>query len=239
MTIRACDFHSHVLPGMDDGSKSVEESIAMLRAEAEQGIQTVVATPHFYAQHDTPERFLEKRARAERDLREAMAEEEGLPELQIGAEVYYFSGISDSDIVTQLTIAGKNSILLEMTHTPWTQRMYREMEEIRGKHGVLPIIAHVDRYISPFRTYGIPERLEQLPVLVQANASFFLKPGTRNMALRLLSRDRIHLLGSDCHNMTDRPPNLGKAIELIRHRLGQEVLDRIGLYQSELLQNET
>jgi protein-tyrosine phosphatase len=113
------------------------------------------------------------------------------------------------------------------------------MTQIWEKQGLTPVIAHVDRYIGPWRDYGIPSRLETLPVMVQANASFFLKPGTRNMALRLLSRDRIHLLGSDCHNMTDRPPNLGKAIELIRHRLGQEALDRIGLYQSELLQNET
>lgn len=235
MISKIIDFHSHVLPGMDDGSASVEESIEMLRRAAAQGIQTVVATPHFYAQHHTPERFLAKRDEAERVLREAMAEQQGLPKLLVGAEVYYFSGISDSDIIERLTIGGKGSILLEMAYAPWTDRMYRELEEIRGKHNIIPIIAHVDRYISPFRTHRIPQRLERLPVLVQANASFFLNVYTRNMALRLLREDRIHLLGSDCHNLTDRSPNLGGAIDVIRKRLGQEPLERIDLYQQALL----
>ena len=59
---KVIDFHSHILPGIDDGSASVEQSIAMLRMEAEQGIDHVVATPHFYPQYDTPEHFLRKRA---------------------------------------------------------------------------------------------------------------------------------------------------------------------------------
>ena len=66
------DFHSHLLPLVDDGSKSIDESIALLRMEAEQGIRRVIATPHFYPQHDSPERFLKRREMAERELREAM-----------------------------------------------------------------------------------------------------------------------------------------------------------------------
>ena len=69
---KCVDFHSHILPSIDDGSRSVEESIGMLRAMAKQGITHVVATPHFYPQHDTPERFLKRRAEAEAALREAM-----------------------------------------------------------------------------------------------------------------------------------------------------------------------
>ena len=113
------DFHSHVLPGIDDGSASVEESIAMLRMEAEQGITHVVATPHFYARHDSPERFLARRDRAEQKLRQAMEGISGLPQLIIGAEVYYFPGISESDVLKELTIAGKHSILIEMQQSPW------------------------------------------------------------------------------------------------------------------------
>ena len=63
------DFHSHVLPGVDDGSASVAESISMLRLEVEQGIHHVVATPHFYARYDSPESFLKKRDAAEELLR--------------------------------------------------------------------------------------------------------------------------------------------------------------------------
>ena len=66
------DFHSHILPGIDDGSKTVEESIALLRAEAEQGVKRVVATPHFYSNRDTMEGFLERRHAAVEALRQAM-----------------------------------------------------------------------------------------------------------------------------------------------------------------------
>ena len=173
------DFHSHILPGIDDGSRSLEQSIAMLKMEAEQGIRKVVATPHFYAQHDKPERFLQKRAEAEKLLREEMAKHNDLPELEIGAEVYFFSGISDSDITSELTIGEKRYILIEMPMPPWSERIYRELENLWIKQDLVPIVAHIDRYIAPLRTFGIPKRLEELPVLVQANAEFFLEKSTR------------------------------------------------------------
>lgn len=221
---KVVDLHSHILPGIDDGSSSLEESIAMLRMEAVQGVQHVVATPHFYPQHDSPERFLDRRKQSEILLREKMREEK-LPKLSIGAEVYFFPGISESEALSQLTINEKRYILLEMPKSPWKDSMYRELESIYVKQGLVPIIAHVDRYIAPFRTYGILERLEELPVLVQANASFFLNRATRGMALRMLKNGQIHLLGSDCHNLKNRPPRLGEAVEVIQQRLGEQALE--------------
>ena len=182
------DFHSHILPGIDDGSASAEESIAMLRMETEQGIDCVVATPHFYAHHDTPEGFLARRQEAEIRLREAMDGLEEMPEIILGAEVYFFPGISDSDAIPELTIGYNRCILIEMPPSPWSQNMYSELEEIQARWGITPIIAHVDRYLNLLTTYGIPQRLEELPVLVQANAGFFLRAGTRARALRMLER---------------------------------------------------
>lgn len=227
MTAMITDFHSHILPGIDDGSRSVKESLEMLRMEAAQGVDCVVATPHFYANHDDPERFLARRASAAARLREAMQEQEDLPRIRIGAEVHYFHGMSDSEVLPRLTIAKKECILIEMPPAPWTEQMYRELEWIYTKQGLTPVIAHVDRYIRPLQTHGIPRRLEQLPVLVQANASFFLRRSTAPLALHLLRQDRIHLLGSDCHNLTDRAPNLEAAVQVIDRKLGQEALARI------------
>ena len=229
------DFHSHILPGVDDGSKSVEESIGLLKMEAEQGIHRVVATPHFYASLDDPEKFLTKRLEAAHNLWDARKTHRNLPKLAVGAEVHFFPGMSHSALLPHLTIGGKRCILIEMPGSPWTESMYRELENISLKQDLLPIVAHVDRYISRFRTYNIPEYLEELPVLVQANASFFLKNSTRSMALKLLENNQIQLLGSDCHNLSTRKPNLGKAVELIERKLGQEVLDRICAYQKEAL----
>ena len=225
--ISMTDFHSHILPGIDDGSGSARESVAMLRMEAEQGIGCVVATPHFYAHHDDPDRFLSRRAAAMERLQEATAQQDGLPQIFLGAEVYFFPGMSDSEVLNRLTIAQKSCILIEMPPSPWTPQMYRELEWVYTKQGLTPVIAHVDRYLSPLRTHGIPDRLEELPVLVQANSSFFLKSRTAPLALRLLRQGRIHLLGSDCHNLTDRAPNLGAAAQVIGRRLGDAALEWI------------
>lgn len=229
------DLHSHILPKIDDGSISVEESISMLRMEMEQGVTHVVATPHFYASYDTPEAFLDRRDRAEEKLRCALVEHSELPEVVVGAEVQYYRGISDSKVLRKLTIQGTSAVMIEMPEAPWSEVAWQELGEIYRRFGILPIVAHVDRYITPFRSYGIPARLAQMPVLVQANGDFFLRRSTAAMALRMLREDQIHLLGSDCHNLTSRAPNLGDARAVIRRRIGETALERIDSYGADVL----
>lgn len=231
------DFHSHILPGIDDGSESVEESIVLLRMEAEQGLAHVIATPHFYPRHDTPEQFLARRAQAEELLREEMEKHPGLPRVSVGAEVSWFRGISESDALPLLTAVGGKFILLEMPVGPWPESVCLELERIRSIWGITPVIAHAERCFVPFRTRRFLRQLSELPVLVQADAAFFLNGFTAGRAIKLLKADRIHLLGSDCHNLTDRKPNLGAAAERIRRKLGQNALERICEYEHRLLRD--
>lgn len=221
------DWHSHILPGIDDGSRSLEESLALLELEAAQGINRIIATPHFYAQYDQPEAFLEKRKKSACQLRRAMAGRLGLPRITLGAEVYFFWGMGRSDLLPKLAIEGTRYILVEMPQPPWSEDMYRELEEIRAFHGLIPIIAHIDRYIRPFHTYGIPQRLAAMPVVIQANASFFLDRKTKNMALKMVEKGQIHVLGSDCHNLTTRPPRLGEAVSVISQKFGYRQATRL------------
>lgn len=229
------DFHTHILPCVDDGSHSIERSIAMLESEAEQGIETIVLTPHFYANHDSPKRFFERRNNAVRQLTDAIAERNDLPRLIVGAEVHYFEGMSDSEYLSELAIGSTGTVMVEMPMNGWSERMFKDLEAIHQKSGLTPIVAHIDRYIAPLRTRGIPERLATMPVLVQANASFFLNRSTRGLAIKLLRKERIHLLGSDCHNLSSRPPNIGETLDIIRKRLGDESLERIQSIESNLI----
>ena len=137
-----------------------------------------------------------------------------------------------------MRIDHKKCILIEMPTPPWSDAMYRELEGLYTKQGLIPIVAHVDRYIGRFRTFGIPQRLAELPVLVQANAEFFLQKSTSSMAFRMLKRNGIHLLGSDCHNLDSRKPNLRAALELIERRMGSAPLAAIQEFQAYALQNE-
>ena len=221
------DFHSHVLPFVDDGSASVAESIAMLEMEKTQGVLRVVATPHFHPDREDPESFLAKRTQAERVLREEMAKHPGLPEITVGAEVPFCRGISEWDTLKDLRIGDSRCILIEMPMVPWTESMFRELEQIPEKQGLTPIIAHVDRYLRPFDNWDVLKRLEQLPVYVQANASAFLSGLSRRRMLACLRQGKVHLLGSDCHNLRSRSPNLGKAVAYIDRHLGTEVVNRI------------
>jgi protein-tyrosine phosphatase len=230
------DFHSHILPKIDDGSDSLETSIAMLRMEAEQGIRYVIATPHFYPRHDTPAHFLRCREHASLILQEEMSRHTGLPEVITGAEVHYFRGISDSEFLPQLTIAGKKCILIEMPPLPWDIAMLRELESIYTRWNILPVIAHIDRYVLPLRSRALLKQLAQLPVLVQSNASFFLDRATSGLAMRMLRTEQIHLLGSDCHNMKDRMPNLGDAVGKITKKMGADPIVHIRETAYQLLQ---
>ena len=121
-----------------------------------------------------------------------------------------------------------------MDDTPWSEYAYRELEELAARRRLTPIVAHVERYIRPLRTFGIPQRLEQMPVMVQANAEFFLRRSTQAMALRMLKQGRIHLLGSDCHNMQSRMPNLQQATRQIERKLGSGALEWIAACQREM-----
>ncbi len=221
------DFHSHVLPGIDDGSSSIEESLALLRLQAQQGVTCAVATPHFYPRHQSMESFLHRREEAEAALRQAMAGETGLPQLTVGAEVHFFPGIGSTEELSQLTIGSGKYILIEMPHGKWSDRMFRDLEDISAKQELVPVIAHVDRYLGAFTDGGIPGRLMDAGCLIQANASFFLAGITAPLAMRLLRREQIHLLGSDCHDLYQRPPRIGQAVERIRGKLGPGTLSQL------------
>lgn len=229
------DFHSHVLPAVDDGSKNIEESLGMLRCMSEQGIRRIIATPHFYADRDRPENFLRRRQRALDEVLAAIDGDDEFPEILLGAEVAYFHGMSESRALQDLVIEGTQAILVEMPMGRWSPAMYAELEHIQRVQGLVPIVAHVDRYLGRFRDYGIPDALGELPVLVQANASFFLHRESARKALKLLERDQVHVLGSDAHNLTTRRPNLGQAVAAIEAGLGQQALERIAGWQAQIL----
>lgn len=229
------DFHSHILPGIDDGSANGSQSVAMLRLEGAQGIDLVVATPHFHAQLDDPEAFLRRRAESEGLLRRELEKQPGLPDFITGAEVTFFRGMSEWEFLPELTIGGTGHILVEMPPAPWPEEYFRELEAIRTRRRLRPIVAHIDRCIAPLRTFGLPRRLVTMPVLVQANATFFLDKRTAAMAIRMLRADQIHLLGSDCHNLTSRRPDLGDAVRRIREKNGAAGLRRIEEYERQIL----
>ena len=140
------DWHNHVLPAMDDGSRDVAESIAMLGMHAAQGVDTVVATPHFYANDESVDSFVERRRLSYERLKEQLPPD--APAILLGAEVKYYQGISRLADLKKLRIEGSQLLLLEMPAIKWNERMIAEVLAIYEKTGLIPVIAHIDRYIA-------------------------------------------------------------------------------------------
>ena len=219
------DFHSHFLPGIDDGSDSVETSMSMLDMWREQKISRVCATPHFYAERMTPGWFLRRRNAAYNDVLAAMDPSVKYPEILLGAEVRFFDGISNTQELPSLCLEGTDLLLLEMPFGVWTERMLREVADIR-RRGIIPVAAHLERYI-PYNSGKMIRRFMDMDILIQCNAEFFLTRRTSRKALALLRQERIHFLGSDAHNTSSRAPDLGAALELIDRKLGASSFEHL------------
>ena len=112
--------------------------------------------------------------------------------------------------------------------------MIRELIELSTKSRVKIILAHVERYI-PLQKSGVFGNLLQCGILAQVNASFVNSLTTKRKALSLLDKGRIHFVGSDCHNLTSRAPQIGRATDTIRKKLGDKFIEEMNEYGYSLL----
>ncbi len=222
------DWHSHILPDIDDGSRDVCESLGMIKALKEQGVDLVVATPHFFADDESVDAFLERRDNAWKDLSLAISEDTDL-NIVLGAEVKYYSGISRMSGLERLQIGDTGLILLEMPMSKWTEYTVRELAEINSSRGLTVIIAHMERYF-PMQSRKTRDRVLDSGVIMQSNASFFTRFGSKRRAISSLINGEIQLIGSDCHNMTSRPPNIKSAYDVIRKKLGEDFAGQMNEY---------
>ena len=226
------DWHSHILPAMDDGSQNVIESISLLNMLASQGVTTVIATPHFYANDETIDTFLKRRTESFAQLEAVRTD--STPKVLLGAEVKYYQGISRMNGIEALRIEDTKMLLLEMPVSIWSDYMVRELLELSSKRSLQIVLAHVERYL-PIQKHGVWEELLDSGLLMQVNASYFTSFTSKRKALSRLKDGMIHLIGSDCHNLTVRPPKIGKAFEMIQKKLGEEFLDQLTAYGYSLL----
>lgn len=227
------DFHSHILPGIDDGSKNVEMSMQMLEMSMKQGVDIMLATPHFYASRHRVETFLERRERAYAALKEV--KKDFGPSLILGAEVAFFSGISQAEQLEELTIGESNIILLEMPFEPWTEREIREVKDILLKRKKKVVLAHLERYLGFPGNKKYIEELLELPLYVQINAESLLNWRSRRPLLKMFRNGQAHLLGSDTHRIDKRIPNLGEGRAVLEKKIGKEFLNIMDERGSRLL----
>lgn len=231
------DFHTHILPRIDDGSSSLEESLEMLASEREQGVSQVVLSPHFYADRDSVDAFLKRREEAYRQLFVGIQEQAvEVPRLHRGAEVNYFPDIGRAHMVSGLCIGETDMLLLEMPFCQWDRQVYEDVRQLIQKQGLRIIIAHMERYYPFQKQRKYWDLLFDLPVYAQMNAGSFLHWNRRRQMIKFMEEDYEILLGSDCHNMKNRQPNLQNARDVISQKMGKQYLWELDMRGERILQ---
>ena len=222
------DFHSHILPGADHGSHSLKESLEQIALMRENGIETVVATSHFYGHTEMLSTF---RNRIENAYNELLAELKkngwDTPRIYLGAEVLVFAGLENMDGLDTLAIKGTKTLLLELPYTEISNDIFNTVHRILRK-GFKVVLAHADRY----RKEDI-DLLIDMGAKIQLNAdaldSFFLKGKYK----KWLREGAVVALGSDIHGAN------AKAYKLFLNAEGKllKYLDQIRQSTIFLLEN--
>lgn len=201
------DVHAHILPGMDDGPKTVDEALAMLEAAYRQGVRGIWSTSHFYPQKEDPASFLSRRAEAAERLRTGWRQDL-MPKIYLGAEVAYFFGLGRCKPIRDLTIGGSPFLLVEMPVDRWSDDVVDDLLMVKYVLGLHPIIAHVERSLLE-QPRKVIRRLTEEGVYFQSNASFLGDIESNKWEIRMMIRSElIDLIGSDCHGINHRKPNL-------------------------------
>lgn len=223
------DIHCHILPGVDDGAKDMEETLAMLCKAKEQGIQTLIATPHYAAgkKKVSPERLEEIRQQVQQ-----RAEQEGIDvEILLGSELYYSKDICQRlEEKKALTMAGTRYVLVEFSPNETYTEVYQGLHEL-VQGGYIPILAHMERYRCLHKEKAKIRELIELGAYMQMNVE-----SLRSRYCKKLVKDGlIHFFGSDSHHVKHRPPRMQDGIGWLGNRLTKDQLEKIFLENPERL----
>lgn len=205
------DLHSHILPGVDDGARNDAEALEMLRIAAADGIQTIVATPH--SEYATVGEITSGVARLSR-----LAAEQNIDiEIATGCEVFIAPDLVDLVRAGQLvTLNGTAYVLLELSLMgDWPVYLPTVVYDLQVA-GLLPILAHVERYPPVQQNPDILLDLISTGVLIQINASSLLgRTGSRShrAAESLVQRRMAHIIASDAHSPRRRAPRIQAALQ--------------------------
>lgn len=218
------DFHTHILPRLDDGAANKEISLQMLYALERQNVDRIVFTPHFYVDLITVPDFLTKRRHAFESINEQRFHS---IDKKLGAEVYLVPGLSALEGLELLCIENTDYLLLELPYRKITPQIIREIEIICSEKGLHILFAHIDRYFKFITAEELTEVFGCCEAVYQVSTECFKDPLKRKGVWELMSYNVPVVLGTDAHNTTTRPPDFCSAVKVIKKKCGQPCLQQI------------
>ena len=221
------DVHTHILAGVDDGPTDIEISCLMLRCLAEQNVGYVGLTPHYYHYEQPLEDFLSNRDAAI-DLIRPFADELGILLLP-GSETYLTDDILNERDIKSLCIKGTRLLVTEMPFScAFTKKDLFLLERFIGNYGIIPILAHIERYPPLMNSEKLVNSLMEMGCLTQINLSSLsdVKRSTQKKIMRFITKGYVHFIGTDCHHMDYRSPEYSKYIGLLEKKLGSGFVEQ-------------
>ena len=229
------DMHCHLLPGLDDGSESMEETLAALREAERQGIRRMIVTPHFH-----PQRYVVAAPRIREsleDVRSAVKKEGIGIELFPGQECYYYSGlVQELDNGNALTICDTRFVLVEFDPGCAWSYLFNGLQTLR-QGGYIPVIAHFERYECLYDDDHLDE-LKRMQFLLQMNYDVLLMKGGlfgESRWQKLFKRGCVDFLGSDCHGTHYRPLRVQQCCKWLEKKCDPRLVQHVLLDNFEKL----
>lgn len=239
--MRLLDIHSHILPGVDDGSKDTETSVELLKVMKQQGITDVVATPHFDAMSQNIDDFKYGISEARREVQNA-ADGLDLPRIFLGSEVYYFKGIGKSAGIRALTLGGSDYLLLELPERHLEISILKDITDLTDNLGLVPILAHIERYHAQRGFKDLLKLITSGGVYAQVNAFSVIEPPYKKITQKLIRQGYISFIATDTHSLRMRPPLMAAALDEIEKVFGKDYremfIHNTGLLYQEITNKE-
>jgi protein-tyrosine phosphatase len=234
------DFHSHILPKMDDGASDVDESLRLLKMLKNDGVDVVVATPHLYLHRGSFSDFLLMREESTWELTRALDAERARgfesPKIILGAEVYFTQGLENLPL-KKLCIERTDYMMLELPYTAFTTTFLNSFANFLNFCDVKIILAHIERYFD----FSEPRMVEQVlghGLIAQGNCDSVVSARTRKATLNLIKNNNINLLGTDLHDIGRRPPRFKEAERIIRSKLSDETFENMMSNAEKIINNK-
>ncbi|MFK9094239.1 tyrosine-protein phosphatase [Bacillus salipaludis] len=216
------DIHCHILPGIDDGAKNMDESLTMAREAVKEGIHSIIATPHLNNQYDNRRlSILEKVEELNQSLQEANIDLKVLP----GQEPRIFGEIlNDFENGDIQTLNDSQYLFIEFpsSHVPrYTEKL---LFDIQVK-GLTPIIVHPERNAELMERPEVLYNLVEKGALTQVTASslcgYFGKK-IKNFSIQLIEANQTHFIASDAHNVVNRTFKMEEAFDFLDLKFGTD-----------------
>lgn len=222
------DIHTHIVPGVDDGSRDMEETMKMVEIAYQEGIRIIMATPHYGKWN--PEYDKEEAVRACRKVRDWVKAIHSDMSVYMGNEIYYSPGIVDELRQGKArTMGGTDYVLVEFAVDGDYDEVYCGLRDF-VMAGYRPVLAHIERYQCLQKELERVKKLMDLGVYMQVNARSFLGGRFHKRTawcIKLLENQMIHFVASDCHNCEGRKPIMKTAVRRMLELTDEETVERI------------